>query len=43
MIEGKTMYRTVADYGVLEGTALRLARPILNPSRLVPSVTKTRS
>ena len=37
------MYRAVADYGLLEGAALWLARAALNPSRLVASVTKTGS
>ena len=37
------MYRAVADYSVLEGVALWLARAVLNPSRLVASVTKTGS
>ena len=39
----KTMYRTVADYGLLDGAALWLARAALNPSRLVASATKTGS
>ena len=34
------MYRAMADYGVLKGVALWLARAALNPSRLVTSVTK---
>ena len=33
------MYRAGADYGVLEGVALCLARAALKPSRLVASVT----
>ena len=38
------MYRTNADYGVLEDVALWLARAALNPSRLdVASVTMTGS
>ena len=36
------MYRAMADYGVLKGDALWLARAALNPSRLVASVTKTK-
>ena len=35
------MYRAMADYSVLEGVALWLARAVLNPSKLVASVTKT--
>ena len=34
----KTMYRSVADFDVLEGVALYLARVALNTSRLVASV-----
>ena len=37
------MYRDVADYSVLAGAALYLARAALNPSRLVQSVAKTGS
>ena len=37
------MYRAVADYSVLEDVAVWLAKVVLNPSRLVASVTKTGS
>ena len=37
------MYRAVADYGLLDGAALWLARAAFTPSRLVASVTKTGS
>ena len=42
-VQVKTMYRSMADYGVLNGDALWLARSALNPSRPVASVTKTGS
>ena len=31
------MYKVVADYSVLEGVALWLARAVLDPSRLMAS------
>ena len=33
----------MADYGLLDSATLWLARAVLNPSRLVASVTKTGS